>query len=159
MHFKHGGPWSLPGVSGGQATTYPDDRWIRLARQRFSYPPATAMDLRLTEDVLRLSLPPLLTRLYTRLGNGGFGPGYGLLGAPGAALLHPDPETDGPYELFHLDFFTRAIPRCYWGCMIGSYLDTDSGRVLRRYLDEEVESAAPVGAPCIPDLGQHEEPG
>ena len=142
MHFKHGGPWSLPGVAGGQDTIYPDDRWITRARQRFLYPPATATDIRLTEDVLRLSLPPLLSRLYTTLGNGGFGPGYGLEGAPGAALLDHDLETRGYYELFCLSSFKRAIPLCNWGCMIGSYLDPDSGRVLRRYLDEEVEAAS-----------------
>ncbi len=145
MHFKHGGPWSLPaGTPGGQGITYPsDEQWIKLARQRFLQPRATEKDLRLTEEVISVPLPPLLPRVYTTLANGGFGPGYGLLGAPGAVLLDPHPKTRGYYGLFHLqDYFGRAIPLCDWGCFIGSYLDPDSGRVPRRYLDEEVEAAS-----------------
>jgi len=47
------------------------------------YPPATEEQLQATEEILEFSLPPLLRALYKQVANGGFGPGYGLLGALG----------------------------------------------------------------------------
>jgi len=46
----------------------------------FAYPPATAEQLLATEHDLGFLLPPLLRILYERIANGGFGPGYGLIG-------------------------------------------------------------------------------
>jgi hypothetical protein len=121
-------------------------------RQRFLRPRATETDLRLTEQLLGVPLPPLLSRVYLTLANGGFGPGYGLLGAPGVPLLDANPDPNGDYGLFHIDGehgqFHRddslkgAIPLCDWGCWIRSVLDPDSGCVLRRYLDDEVEATS-----------------
>lgn len=39
-----------------------------------------------TEQRLGFGLPPLLRRIYAEIGNGGFGPGYGLIGAIGGAV-------------------------------------------------------------------------
>jgi SMI1/KNR4 family protein SUKH-1 len=47
----------------------------------FAYPPATEEQLLATERLLGFPLPPLLRTLYSRLANGGFGPGHGLIGA------------------------------------------------------------------------------
>ncbi|HEX6478758.1 MAG TPA: SMI1/KNR4 family protein [Ktedonobacteraceae bacterium] len=47
------------------------------------YPPATDEQLQATEEALGFPLPPLLRALYAQVANGGFGPGYGLLGAIG----------------------------------------------------------------------------
>lgn len=44
------------------------------------YPVASVDDLALAEKSLGFSLPKLLRRIYAEVGNGGFGPGYGLLG-------------------------------------------------------------------------------
>jgi hypothetical protein len=53
-------------------------------RQRgFAYPPATEAQIQETEAALGVPLPPLLRTLYTRLANGGFGPGVGLRGIIG----------------------------------------------------------------------------
>jgi hypothetical protein len=50
------------------------------------YPTATHTQLDAAERTLHLTLPPFLRRLYTEIGNGGFGPGYGLIGVEGGAL-------------------------------------------------------------------------
>ncbi|MBB4397876.1 hypothetical protein [Bradyrhizobium sp. ERR14] len=41
--------------------------------------PARAGDIASDEEHLRFRLPPLLKRMYADIGNGGFGPGYGLM--------------------------------------------------------------------------------
>jgi len=44
------------------------------------YPPAPAIVIESAEEALGFSLPPLLHDIYLKLANGGFGPGYGLVG-------------------------------------------------------------------------------
>ncbi len=46
------------------------------------YPPAPASAVRSAEEALGYSLPPLLSAIYRKLANGGFGPGCGILGLP-----------------------------------------------------------------------------
>lgn len=41
------------------------------------------------EAKMGLGLPPLLRELYTQVGNGGFGPGYGVFGLEGG---YTDPQ-------------------------------------------------------------------
>src|SRR5690242_515603 len=43
-------------------------------------PLATAHDIEQAEAKLGFAIDPLMRRLYTEVGNGGFGPGYGVLG-------------------------------------------------------------------------------
>jgi hypothetical protein len=45
-------------------------------------PPATPAEVDAAEAALGFAIPPLLRRLYTEVGNGGFGPDYGLEGVP-----------------------------------------------------------------------------
>src|SRR5689334_14826568 len=44
--------------------------------------PATEAEITVAESAFGVQLPLVLRQLYTRIGNGGFGPGYGLLGVP-----------------------------------------------------------------------------
>ena len=46
-------------------------------------PPATTEAVRAAEALVGFRFPPLLIRLWTEVANGGFGPGYGLLGVEG----------------------------------------------------------------------------
>ncbi len=48
-----------------------------------TFPPASEAQMRKTEQQLGFALPPLLRLLYTHVANGGFGPGYGLIGVIG----------------------------------------------------------------------------
>jgi hypothetical protein len=45
-------------------------------------PPATAAELDAAEVALAFAIPQLFRRLYIEIGNGGFGPNYGLEGVP-----------------------------------------------------------------------------
>ncbi len=47
------------------------------------FPPVSALVLEASEARLEFRLPPLLRGLYTQVANGGFGPGYGILGLEG----------------------------------------------------------------------------
>src|SRR5439155_12589651 len=47
------------------------------------YPPATESQLLATEVALGFPLPPILRTLYAQVANGGFGPGFGIVGALG----------------------------------------------------------------------------
>jgi hypothetical protein len=44
------------------------------------HPPTTAAQVDTAEEALGFAIPPILRRLYTEVANGGFGPGYGLVG-------------------------------------------------------------------------------
>src|SRR5262245_22903230 len=49
------------------------------------FPPATEVALARAERSLGFALPALLRQVYAHVGNGGFGPAYGLIGVPGGA--------------------------------------------------------------------------
>lgn len=83
--------------STGHSPRDPYERWYVHSRRSFialkkkhpgqipwiAFPPATEKQILKTEQQLRFALPPLLRLLYTRVANGGFGPGYGIIGAIG----------------------------------------------------------------------------
>lgn len=91
-------------------------------------PPMTGAQLSETEPALGCKLPAFLRELYTRLGNGGFPPEYGLMGGVGGytddqentivtrytlALSEPDkyPWPDGLVDVLH------------WGCACYTVID------------------------------------
>jgi hypothetical protein len=82
---------------------------------------------------LGFQLPPILRAVYQQIGNGGFGPGYGLLPiVPGVAG-----QTENVVELY-LAFKgfdpdepawrwpAHLLPFCDWGCAIRSCIDCSS---------------------------------
>jgi hypothetical protein len=46
-------------------------------------PPAGVSDLRRAEVLIGCALPPVIVHIYSAVANGGFGPGYGLVGISG----------------------------------------------------------------------------
>lgn len=85
--------------------------------------PASAAALDSAERSLGLRLPVLLRRLYAEIANGGFGPGYGLLGVPpeGAtddlgknlvSLYQTYREADDP----HWTWPVGLVPVAHLGC-------------------------------------------
>jgi hypothetical protein len=96
------------------------------------YPPIELADIEVSENRLRVELPLLLKQIYIEIGNGGFGPGYGLLGI--RAELGDDryyEAIDDAYEYMTDTAKDRGfdkwpakiIPICNWGCDIYSFLD------------------------------------
>ncbi len=71
-----------------------------------AFPPATEHQLRETEQELGFSLPPLLRLCYTQVANGGFGPGYGIIGVLGGFP--------------HMDGFGEDIAQGYQQCLHAS---------------------------------------
>ena len=121
------------------------------------YPPATELQLLATEAALGFPLPPILRALYAQVANGGFGPGFGIVGALGGfscssiggniveayhALMDKTPLVDytrykkvsGARTAFELPigvWSDRLLSLCDWGCSITSFLDIHTGQVLR----------------------------
>jgi hypothetical protein len=104
------------------------------------FPPA---DLELIADAERelgFSLPVILKELYLQVGNGGFGPGYGLLGLAGgakddtgkslvdlyASFAAPDPDDP------HWRWPSRLLPVAHLGCAMYVCVDcsTSNNRVV-----------------------------
>lgn len=95
------------------------------------FPPATPEQIATTEAALGFALPPLFKQILAEIGNGGFGPGYGLFGVDGG---HPDYDHKSMAEVYaqtqsptaHGDFPLlpeKIVPVCNWGCGIYSCLD------------------------------------
>jgi hypothetical protein len=92
------------------------------------------------EVVLGFCLPPLLRRLYTEVGNGGYGPGYGIAGVAGGASFQ-FPWGDRSLNQFYFDMRDISeemghpveeeqqpwpacmLPICDWGCWMLSCID------------------------------------
>lgn len=86
----------------------------------FAFPPATEQQIKETELLLGFPLPPLLRQLYTQIANGGFGPGYGIVGVmngyPGIDHLPGDIARRYQWEI---DFATalRQLEKDGWASL------------------------------------------
>lgn len=95
-------------------------------------PPASDADLAASEARLGFALPPLLKRIYREVANGGFGPGYGVLGiedgfgddlgatASSLYLMLSDTQPHDDPALRYLPWPSGWLPFCYWGCTVYS---------------------------------------
>jgi hypothetical protein len=96
--------------------------------------PVSEKTVHQTETRLGFTIPPLLTFCYTRIGNGGFGPGYGIIGMQGGYAsdfgclvetyhaLKKDQESEGR------KWKSELLPFCEWGCNIFSCVDCNDKR-------------------------------
>jgi hypothetical protein len=80
------------------------------------------------ERALGYPLPRLLRRLYLEIGNGGFGPGYGILGLRGGLTDDLGDTALEAYRRFHSLRREASVPHsllpiCNWGCAIYSLVD------------------------------------
>lgn len=103
-------------------------------------PTASSETIAATELEMGLELPPLLKRVYSEIGNGGFGPGYGLLGIGDQGF--PDDQGQSASALY-LEFRKIAkrctktftwpeglIPICSLGCAMYECVDTVQGEMV-----------------------------
>jgi hypothetical protein len=91
--------------------------------------PASGDSIRTAEQALGFSLWPDHRQLLREVANGGFGPGYGLVGTADGTL-----DDDGR-SLIDLQRRMcpgdmRLVPLCDWGCGIWSFLDSRTGSLL-----------------------------
>jgi hypothetical protein len=90
--------------------------------------PATLSAVTEAESLLGHQLPGLLRKLYLEIANGGFGPGYGILGLGGGHTVAPDGNSiDRLHRMRTEDSMPRysLLPVCDWGCAILSLVDCD----------------------------------
>jgi SMI1 / KNR4 family (SUKH-1) len=92
--------------------------------------PVSAAALAKVERELGFSLPPLLRRVYTEIGDGWFGPGCGLQGAV-SGHFHDDEDKRASladvYHINHKDEWPDGlVPLVHWGCAIFSCVDCAS---------------------------------
>jgi hypothetical protein len=93
--------------------------WMAMAR---IHPRATLEQIAATEVAIGFELPRILKEILMRIGNGGFGPGYGLIGVHGGyADFKGEHLVELGQELGALD--RKVLPICNWGCGIYSCLD------------------------------------
>jgi len=119
-----------------------DDRVLESLRARLRadglpYPAcASPAEVEVFEGAVGFSLPAFYRRLLTEVANGGFGPGFGMVGIPPSG--HIEDDLSGDLREFYLA--GRAQPElewrtpcgllalCSWGCGVLSYVDCFSER-------------------------------
>lgn len=87
---------------------------------------ATAAEIADAEKYMGIAFPELLGTLFTSIANGGFGPGYGLIGLQGGQLDDQGRSITDLYSAFHQDIpvLSKAIlPCCDWGGGVWSCID------------------------------------
>jgi hypothetical protein len=97
--------------------------------------PASEATLAKAEEQLGFQLPAVLRQVYGMVGNGGFGPGYGLIGIVGGVRddLGRDVVTDyllrregDPHDP-GWSWPAKLLAVCHWGCGIYSCVDCARG--------------------------------
>jgi len=113
---------------------------------------ASRKDLLATEQRLGFGIPPVLRKIYLQVANGGFGPGYGVLGVengfmPGVSgtnvadlyerYRRPNPDDpDWQWPEYWLAF-------CDWGCGVHSATDCSKDPSPVYFVD-----------PCVKETGE-----
>jgi hypothetical protein len=109
-------------------------------------PPATPGILDSDEKALGFALPPLLRRIYLEIGNGGFGPGCGLIGMSGGTPDDTGDTIPASYRLLRsrqgrdqtCSWPEGLLVICHWGCAIYSCVDCLHPRFRVRIFDPNV---------------------
>jgi hypothetical protein len=93
----------------------------------------------LAEANLGFALPELLKSIYLNVANGGFGPGYGIIGVAGGHrsnlgnLVETFSEIKRGAAYLGLKWNPKLLPFCEWGCNIFSCVDcSDPGNLVFR---------------------------
>jgi len=88
---------------------------------------ATPATINAVERLVGEPVPPLLRRLYEEVANGGFGPGYGILGlGDGGELAGGDTAPElfaSRSEWWPPSAPTSLVALCDWGCAVQSFVD------------------------------------
>jgi hypothetical protein len=117
-------------------------------------PRLTHEDVDEAERRMRVRMPALLRRLYTEVGDGGFGPAFGLPalmnddGEPPMIGMRPSSDDEMP------SLIALGLPLCDYGCAIWDWVSLDGpDHVVRRLEiagDPESDAAAVLRTAGIP---------
>ena len=97
------------------------------------FPPATHAQLDRASRQLGIPIPADLRTIYVEVANGGFGPGYGLLGVDSGGTDDSGANVERAYELLSApdpevpdwEWLEGGLPCCYWGCQVYSCVMPD----------------------------------
>lgn len=106
--------------------------------RRLSFPPVSTTEIEQCERRLGFRIPPTLAEVYRRVGNGGFGPGTGVIGLPGGFT---DVDGNSIVERYEIRRLPRShdstwawpdglVPICDWGCAVSSCIDCHAGSII-----------------------------
>ena len=95
------------------------------------YPPTFAAKVDAAEHALGFAIPPVLRLLYTEVANGGFGPGYGLIGVDGCGTDEGGNDLVALFRGYSADRWKERFPRwpdrmprvVYFGCAMYAAVD------------------------------------
>jgi len=99
-------------------------------RPREIGPAATQELIKATEQKLGFTLHPLHRRLLETVGNGGFGPGDGLVGTANGSLDVEGRSLSDLGEALWPNAKVTLVPLCDWGDGIWSCIDAVTGSVI-----------------------------
>jgi hypothetical protein len=91
--------------------------------------PASAAELAAAEARLGFPVPQVVRRVYGTIANGGFGPGYGLVGIGGGRTGFRSGHwyCENEYQIMRaapqIRWPSQLLPVCDWGCRIYSCID------------------------------------
>ncbi len=77
-----------------------------LRKDQQAKPPVSLADLTDAETIIGFPLPTLLRRIYLEVGNGGFGPGYGLFPLLQKVSKLP---CDGCFKYIHIEMIEYRL--------------------------------------------------
>ncbi|HEV3298888.1 MAG TPA: SMI1/KNR4 family protein [Planctomycetaceae bacterium] len=115
--------------------------------------PPTAKAIQVAERMIGFELPPLLRTIYLKVGNGGFGPEYGIVGTKGGAKLDGCTLETCYQRMLKLEkenaewrWPARLLPLAKYGCGMWSCVDCEYQKLPMvlwdpNNLDAELDSA------------------
>ncbi len=103
---------------------------------RKPFPPLAAKDLRAAERAVGFKFPELVRSIYLEVGNGGFGPEYGIVGTKGGAKLDGCSLESCYRDMLKLEehhavwrWPQRLLPLANYGCSMWSCVDCEYKRL------------------------------
>jgi hypothetical protein len=152
-------------IAAGRPCDHPGE-WLPVQ------PPTTLAKVGAVEDRLGFALPELLRRLYTEVGNGGFGPVFGLLpltimSLGDAAPAEAEFELAGDYARLVRRYASDPrgggrpaglVPAFYCGCTVFEFVDCRSPDGPVVWFDEGTEELAELlQRQAVPSLARRLE--
>ncbi|MHB8628471.1 MAG: hypothetical protein ACYDBJ_27965 [Aggregatilineales bacterium] len=121
------------------------------SKKSYIYPSVSPQQVRDAEEVLGFRLPDLVREIYLQVGNGGFGPGYGIAGLGGGFKVYTgtlveecqfframkDPYPGFGWDNRGWDWKHHYIIYGYWGCTITTVVDCEFASLPVYSLDAE----------------------
>ena len=120
--------------------------------------PASPAAVARAETTLGFALPATLRAIYLDVANGGFGPGYGVMGVEGGFTDDRKLDIVGRYQNFlapdpsdpEWQWQATWLPFCHWGCGIYSVVDAVAPHSVFYVDPDSKDIGAPMSSVVVP---------